>query len=43
LWLPNGTIIADEVERLAKETEERYGYKRVRSPHIAKKELYLRS
>lgn len=43
LRLPNGTIIADEVERLAKETEEQYGYKRVRSPHIAKQELYLRS
>lgn len=43
LRLPNGTIIADEVERLAKETEEHYEYKRVRSPHIAKKELYLRS
>ena len=43
LWLPNGTIIADEVENLAKETEARYEYKRVRSPHIAKQELYLRS
>ncbi len=43
LRLPNGTIIADEIENLAKETEARYGYKRVRSPHIAKKELYLRS
>ena len=41
--MPNGTIIADEIENLAKETEARYGYKRVRSPHIAKKELYLRS
>jgi threonyl-tRNA synthetase len=43
LRLPNGTIIADEIENLAKETEASYGYKRVRSPHIAKKELYLRS
>lgn len=43
LWLPNGTIVADELENLAKETEARYGYKRVRSPHIAKQELYLRS
>ncbi len=43
LWLPNGTIIADEVENLAKETEARYEYKRVRTPHIAKQELYLRS
>ncbi len=43
LRLPNGTIIADEVENLAKETEAAYGYKRVRSPHIARQELYLRS
>lgn len=43
LRLPNGTIIADELENLGKETEARYGYKRVRSPHIAKQELYLRS
>ena len=43
LWLPNGTIIADALEDLAKETEARYEYKRVRSPHIAKQELYLRS
>lgn len=43
LRLPNGTIIADEIENLAKETEAKYEYKRVRSPHIAKKELYLRS
>ena len=43
LWLPNGTIIADEVENLAKETEAKYEYKRVRTPHIAKQELYLRS
>lgn len=43
LWLPNGTIVADALEDLAKETEARYDYKRVRTPHIAKQELYLRS
>jgi threonyl-tRNA synthetase len=43
LWLPNGTIIADELEKLAKEKEEEQGYKRVRSPHIAKDALYHRS
>ena len=43
LWLPNGTIVADELENLAKETEANYEYKRVRSPHIARQELYLRS
>ncbi len=43
LWLPNGTIIADELENLAKEKEAEQGYKRVRSPHIAKDALYHRS
>jgi len=43
LWLPNGTIIIEELERLAKETEEEAGYKRVVTPHIAKDSLYLRS
>ena len=43
LWLPNGTIIRDEVEKYAKEMEFKYGYKRVATPHIAKEDLYLRS
>ena len=43
LWLPKWTIIVDELEKFAKETEENYGYQRVRSPHIAKDKLYLRS
>jgi threonyl-tRNA synthetase len=43
LWLPNGTIIIEELEKLAKETEQRAGYKRVVTPHIAKESLYLTS
>ncbi len=43
LWMPNGTIIIEELERLAKETEEAAGYKRVVTPHIAKENLYLTS
>jgi len=43
LWLPNGTIIADALEDLAKEKEAEQGYKRVRSPHIAKDSLYHKS
>lgn len=43
LWLPNGTIVIDELEKLAKETEEDAGYKRVVTPHIAKENLYLTS
>jgi threonyl-tRNA synthetase len=43
LWMPNGTIIIEELERLAKETETDGGYKRVVTPHIAKEILYLTS
>lgn len=43
LWMPNGTIIIEELERLAKETEQEAGYKRVVTPHIAKENLYLTS
>ncbi|HOZ97075.1 MAG TPA: threonine--tRNA ligase [Niabella sp.] len=43
LWLPNGTIIIEELEKLAKETEQDAGYKRVVTPHIAKESMYLTS
>ena len=43
LWMPNGTIIIEELERLAKETEEVAGYKRVVTPHIAKESMYITS
>lgn len=43
LWLPNGTIIIEELEKLAKETELDAGYKRVVTPHIAKESMYLTS
>lgn len=43
LWMPNGTIIIEELEKLAKETEEVAGYKRVVTPHIAKENLYITS
>jgi len=43
LWLPYGTVLRDEVEKLAKEAEFRYGYVRVATPHIAHQELYIRS
>ena len=40
LWLPNGTIVRDELERLAKELEFKAGYQRVTTPHLAKESLY---
>lgn len=43
LWLPNGTVIIEELEKLAKETELEAGYKRVVTPHIAKESMYLTS
>ncbi len=43
LWMPNGTIIIEELEKLAKETELAGGYKRVVTPHIAKESMYLTS
>ncbi len=43
LWMPNGTIIIEELENLAKETELAAGYKRVVTPHIAKESMYLTS
>lgn len=43
LWMPNGTVIIEELEKLAKETENAAGYKRVVTPHIAKESMYLTS
>ena len=43
LWLPNGGILIEELERLAKETEKAAGYQRVRSPHLSKEDLFLHS
>jgi len=43
LWLPNGGIIIEELESLAKEMEEKAGYSRVRTPNITKEDLFIRS
>ncbi len=43
LWMPNGAIIIEELEKLAKQTEDKAGYKRVVTPHLAKESLYLTS
>ena len=43
LWLPNGTILIEELEKLSKKTELRAGYKRVKTPHLAKESMYLTS
>ena len=43
LWLPNGGIIIEELEKLAKEIELAHGYERVRTPHLTKEALFIRS
>jgi threonyl-tRNA synthetase len=43
LWLPNGTVLIEELEKLAKETEFAAGYDRVRTPHLAREGLYITS
>jgi threonyl-tRNA synthetase len=43
LWLPKGAAIIEKLEKLAKESEHEQGYVRVKTPHIAKEALYLRS
>ena len=43
MFLPRGAVIAEELEKLAKETEFAAGYQRVRTPHIARESLYRKS
>ena len=43
LWLPRGTALIEEIEKLAKETEFAAGYDRVRTPHLARENMYLTS
>jgi len=43
LWLPNGTVVRDELEELAKELEFKAGFQRVATPHLAKVGLYYRT
>jgi threonyl-tRNA synthetase len=40
LWLPKGTVIREELEKWARETERAWEYKHVATPHITKGELY---
>ncbi len=43
LWLPNGAVMIEELEKLAKEMEEKAGYVRVKTPHLTKEDLFIRS
>ena len=43
LWLPNGTVIVEQLEKLAHDVESEAGYDHVRTPHLTKEDLFLRS
>jgi threonyl-tRNA synthetase len=43
LWLPNGGVLIEELEKLAKEMEDKAGYARVKTPILTKEDLFLRS
>ncbi len=43
LWLPNGGIMIEELEKLAKEMEDKAGYLRVRTPNVSKEDLFIHS
>ncbi len=43
IWLPKGTVIKEELENWAKETERKWGYQRVTTPIITKENLFYTS
>jgi threonyl-tRNA synthetase len=43
LWLPNGAAMIEVLESFAKKTEREAGYDRVKTPHIARESMYLKS
>jgi threonyl-tRNA synthetase len=43
LFAPNGGVMIEEIEKLAKETEDEAGYLRVRTPHLSKEDLFIHS
>ena len=43
LWLPNGTVMIEELEKLAKSTEKKAGFDQVRTHHLTKGTIYERS
>ncbi len=43
LWLPNGAAMIEVLEGYAKKTEREAGYDRVKTPHIARESMYLKS
>ncbi|MCC6144431.1 MAG: threonine--tRNA ligase [Candidatus Hydrogenedentes bacterium] len=43
MWMPNGAVIRDELEKWAREEEFKAGYQRVSTPAITRSALYYKS
>ena len=43
LWLPKGTELRDRLQHFLEDAQKKAGYKKVMSPHIGSKELYVTS
>ena len=43
LWLPKGTELRDRLQNFLEDAQKKAGYKKVISPHIGSKELYVTS
>ncbi len=43
LWQPNGAVMIEQIEALAKKMEHEAGYDRVKTPHLTKENLFIRS
>ena len=43
LWLPKGTDLRDRLQSFLEDAQKKAGYKKVMSPHIGSKELYITS
>jgi threonyl-tRNA synthetase len=43
LWLPKGTELRDRLQKFLEDAQKKAGYKKVMSPHIGSKELYVTS
>lgn len=43
IWLPKGYVVFKELEKFELDLQQKMGYQNVRTPHIGKKELWVRS
>lgn len=43
LWTPRGTLLRKELDRFVQEIRDEFGFQEVATPHITKKEAYIKS